>query len=155
MLLILNITDQSDEPLQSQISRQIRAKILSGDLPTHSMLPSIRNLARKLRVSVVTVQRGYDNLEREGLIHSRRGKGFFVSPIKSNDKKKMAVQMLQEALGPILKRASEEGLSIEEIKAAIDGNLVFHDEGNGLIRPTCWPVGPLGHPDLIAWISVR
>ncbi|MCB0317005.1 MAG: GntR family transcriptional regulator, partial [Calditrichaeota bacterium] len=79
--MILNLTDISDEPLQSQISRQVRAKILAGELGAGDNLPSIRGLARDQRVSVITVQRAYEYLEREGLIHSRRGKGFFVSEL--------------------------------------------------------------------------
>ena len=70
--MLLNLTDLSDESLQSQISRQIRAKILSGELAAGEVLPSIRGLARDQHVSVITVQRGYENLERDGLIHSRR-----------------------------------------------------------------------------------
>ena len=94
--MLLNLTDLSDEPLQSQISRQIRAKILNNDLEAGEMLPSIRNLAREHKVSVVTVQRGYEALEREGLIHSRRGKGFFVSDLKQKDKKGMAMKSQSE-----------------------------------------------------------
>ena len=55
--MLLNLTDLSDEPLQSQISRQIRAKILSGELPAGRVLPSIRGMAKEQRVSVITVQR--------------------------------------------------------------------------------------------------
>ncbi|MEJ2635627.1 MAG: GntR family transcriptional regulator [Calditrichia bacterium] len=92
--MILNLTDISDEPLQSQISRQIRAKILAGDLSANESLPSIRVFAREHRVSVITVQRAYDNLMREELIHSRRGKGFFVSELSDSNKKKMAQHRL-------------------------------------------------------------
>ena len=66
--MLLNLTDLSDEPLQSQIARQIRAKILAGEVPAGQVLPSIRGLAKEQRVSVITVQRGYEALEREGLI---------------------------------------------------------------------------------------
>ena len=78
--MILNLSDLSDEPLQGQIVRQVRAKILAGELAADSDLPSIRSLAREQQVSVITVQRAYESLVREGLIHSRRGKGFFVIP---------------------------------------------------------------------------
>ena len=88
--MILNLTDLSGEPLQSQIYRQIRAMILSGDLKAAEMLPSIRRLAREEKVSVITIQRGYELLEREGLILSRRGKGFFVSEIHELEKKELA-----------------------------------------------------------------
>ena len=115
--MLLNLTDLSDEPLQSQITRQLRAKILAGEVAAGDLLPSIRALARETRVSVITVQRGYEALEREGLIHSRRGKGFFVSEIRDNRKKEMAAERLGSQLGPILADAFSEGMSAEEVRA--------------------------------------
>ena len=85
--MILNLTDLSSEPLQSQIYRQIRSMILAGDLKAGELLPSIRGLAREVKVSVITVQRGYEILEKEGLIISRRGKGFFVSELHARKKR--------------------------------------------------------------------
>ena len=118
--MLLNLTDLSDEPLQSQISRQIRAKILSGEITAGYMLPSIRALAREQKVSVITVQRGYETLEREGLIVSRRGKGFFINDINSNKKKKIAEERLAENLQPFIKNAIAEGMDETEIKVVID-----------------------------------
>lgn len=115
--MLLNLTDLSNEPLQSQISRQIRAKILSGEMPAGQVLPSIRGLARDQRVSVITVQRGYESLERDGLIHSRRGKGFFVSRLDQDRKKEMARARLIEQLEPIVNEAFSEGMSDQDILA--------------------------------------
>jgi GntR family transcriptional regulator len=127
--MLLNVTDLSDEPLQSQISRQIRAKILSGDLVAGEALPSIRALARSTRVSVITVQRGYEGLEREGLIHSRRGKGFFVSGLKDGMKKQMARRRLADELAPIVKAALAEGLTSAEATEAFKTVLTRHHAG--------------------------
>ena len=132
--MLLNLTDLSDEPLQSQISRQIRAKILAGELAAGEVLPSIRGLARDVHVSVITVQRGYEQLERDGLIHSRRGKGFFVSEIQEGRKKDMARQKLIEDMRPLLAEAYAEGLSGDEIMAAfraILDELGRADKGDG------------------------
>jgi GntR family transcriptional regulator len=107
--MLLNLTDISDEPLQSQI--------LAGEMSAGEVLPSIRALARETRVSVITVQRGYEALEREGLIHSRRGKGFFVSEIRDNRKKEMAEERLSDQLSRILADAFSEGMTPEEITA--------------------------------------
>jgi GntR family transcriptional regulator len=115
--MLLNLTDLSDEPLQSQISKQIRAKILSGEMAAGDTLPSIRRLARDQHVSVITVQRGYDNLEREGLIHSRRGKGFFVSELDRSSKKEMARDRLVEKIEPIIDAAFSEGMLDQDILA--------------------------------------
>ena len=124
--MLLNLTDLSNEPLQSQISRQIRAKILSGELTSGQVLPSIRGLAREQRVSVITVQRGYENLERDGLIHSRLGKGFFVSRIAQDRKKKMARARLIEQLEPIVNEAFSEGMSDQDILAVFKSVLGKH-----------------------------
>ncbi|MGD8628644.1 MAG: GntR family transcriptional regulator [bacterium] len=121
--MLLNLTDLSDEPLQSQIARQLRAKILAGEVPAGEVLPSIRALARQTRVSVITVQRGYEALEREGLIHSRRGKGFFVSEIRDNRRKEMAEERLSSQLGPILADAFSEGMTADEVQTVFKKTL--------------------------------
>jgi len=113
--MLLSLTDLSDEPLQSQISRQIRAKILAGELSAGDSLPSIRVLAREQKVSVITVQRAYEFLIRENLIHSRRGKGFFVSEVAQSEKKEMAKQRFMENLKRPILDAKAEGLSVNEI----------------------------------------
>lgn len=118
--MLLNLTDLSSEPLQSQIVRQIRAKILAGDLPAGIDLPSIRKLARKQHISVITVQRAYESLEREGLIHSRRGKGFFVSELSEKTKSKIARERLKDNLMPQIANALAEGLSEDDVINAIN-----------------------------------
>ena len=118
--MLLNLSDLSDEPLQGQIARQIRAKILSGELEAGYMLPSIRALARDEKVSVITVQRGYELLEKDGLIISRRGKGYFVNDLQGSEKRKLASERLTENLEPIIKHAMDEGMTIEEIKNIVD-----------------------------------
>lgn len=118
--MILNLTDLSDESLQSQISRQIRAMILAGELPAETSLPSIRALARQQRVSVITVQRAYEHLLREELIHSRRGKGFFVSELPQYRKKEMAKKRFLENLEHPLRGALAEGLTPEDIYKLVE-----------------------------------
>ncbi|UCE41215.1 MAG: GntR family transcriptional regulator [Candidatus Aminicenantes bacterium] len=117
--MILHLTDLSDEPLQSQIVRQIRAKILAGELTAGADLPSIRKLAREQHISVITVQRAYETLEHEGLIHSRRGKGFFVTELSDEARKTLAKKRLQEILEPKIRAALAEGLSKREINEVI------------------------------------
>ena len=126
--MLLNLTDLSSEPLQQQIVRQVRAKILSSDLITDTGLPSIRALARDQRISVITVKRAYEYLENEGLIHSRRGKGFFVSELLDKRKKTMANQKLEGSLKPIIKSAIAEGLTSTEIKNTV--NVILKNSGN-------------------------
>ncbi|MDR2888723.1 MAG: GntR family transcriptional regulator, partial [Lachnospiraceae bacterium] len=72
---------QSGEPIYEQIKEQIKATILSGDTPTDTLLPSIRQLARDLKVSVITTTRAYGDLEMEGFIQTVPGKGCYVKAI--------------------------------------------------------------------------
>lgn len=113
--MILNLTDLSSEPLQSQIYRQIRTMILAGDIKAGDMLPSIRKLARDEKVSVITVQRGYEVLEKEGLIISRRGKGFFVLELHNKKKKELSAKKMIEKLEPFVKVGLAEGMTQNEI----------------------------------------
>jgi len=121
--VILNLSDLSDEPLHAQISRQIRAKILTGDLDGDDALPSIRGLAKGQRVSVITVQRAYDDLEREGLVRSRRGKGFWVAPIPNGRKNTMAEERFADALEKLVGHAAAEGLSKADMRRILDALL--------------------------------
>ena len=121
--MLLHLTDLSDEPLQGQIVRQVRAKILAGELAAGADLPSIRKLASEHHISVITVQRAYETLEHEGLIHSRRGKGFFVTELSDEARKRMARERFREILEPRIRAAKAEGLDIEEIKKVIDNIL--------------------------------
>ncbi len=121
--MILNLSELSDEPLHAQVSRQIRAKILSRDLGGGEPLPSIRRLAREQRVSVITVQRAYEDLEREGLVQSRRGKGFWVAPIPEGRKRKMAEERFAAALELLVAHAAEEGLAHADMRRILDGLL--------------------------------
>lgn len=121
--MFLNLTDLSDEPLQGQIIRQVRAKILAGEIDAREPLPSIRGLAKENKVSVITVQRAYESLMNEGLIHSRRGKGFFVSPLGDGAKRKLALERFTEALKPAVEAALAEGLNCSDIRPAIEACL--------------------------------
>lgn len=126
--MLLDLTDLSSESLQSQISNQLRARILSGELAAASGLPSIRALARDHRVSVITVQRAYEDLMRQGLIRSRRGKGFFVADLAESHKKNMAQERLTERLRPLIEAALAEGLTRRDVARALDGVL---NDGRG------------------------
>jgi len=119
-VVILNLSDLTDEPLHAQVSRQIRAKILTGDLDGGAALPSIRGMAKEQRVSVITVQRAYDDLEREGLVQSRRGKGFWVAPISNGRKNTMAEERFADKLEKLVAFAAAEGLSRADMRRILD-----------------------------------
>lgn len=119
MVFLVNLTDLSEEPLHSQISRQVRAQILAGHLAPATAMPSIRTTAREQRVSVITVQRAYDDLEREGLLISRRGKGFFVATLPQGRLQECAILKATETLTRALHDAQADGLVRDQILALV------------------------------------
>jgi GntR family transcriptional regulator len=129
MDLLLHLSELSPEPLHGQISRQIRAQILAEELAGDEALPSIRGLAREQRVSVITVQRAYEDLEREGLIRSRPGKGFFVSEIPEKRKQGMAEERFEEALKRLVGESEAEGLEDAQIRELFER--VLRTKGDG------------------------
>lgn len=78
-MMNIQINNSSDEPIYLQIKNQIKAQIISGDLKVGEQLPSIRFLAKELRVSMLTAKRAFDELELDGFINSVQGKGNFVA----------------------------------------------------------------------------
>ncbi len=73
------ISNSNNKPIYEQIYIQIKTLIISGELKNGELLPSIRNLAKDLRISVITTKRAYEELEKDGYIYSVAGKGFYVA----------------------------------------------------------------------------
>ena len=73
------ISNAANQPIYEQIYNQIKTQIVSGKLKEDDLLPSIRNLAKDLRISVITTKRAYDELEKDGYLYSLAGKGFYVA----------------------------------------------------------------------------
>ncbi len=126
--MLLNLTDLSSEPLHQQMFRQLRALVLSGECAAGESLPSIRGMAKQQRVSVITVQRAYDDLERAGLIVSRRGKGFYVVELDNQEKLRMAQSKANETLTRAVQEASAEGLAPQQIRDLLEQ--ILQEEGN-------------------------
>jgi GntR family transcriptional regulator len=118
MLLFLN--DHSPEPLHSQVTRQVGARILAGELAEGDALPSIRKLAESNEVSVITIKRAYADMEREGLIRSARRKGFTVAPLTLAQKTSIARERFDEKIGPIIRDGLETGMTMEQIRKSIE-----------------------------------
>ncbi len=129
MDLLLHLSELSPDPLHAQITRQIRAQILVEELVGDDPLPSIRTLARENKVSVITVQRAYEDLEREGLVRSRPGKGFFVAEIPEERKHDMAEKRFEEALTHVVADGAAEGLEEARIREVFER--VLRVKGNG------------------------
>jgi len=103
----INISQTDARPMYLQIMEQVRARIAGGDWPAGKELPSIRALAAALNVSVITIKRAYLDLENEGVIVTRHGKGSFVADVNG-----LAGELQDEKLEEHLTRAAEIGRSL-------------------------------------------
>ena len=113
------IKNKSELPIYEQIEQEIKNQILDGTIGEDEQLPSIRQLARDLKISVITTTRVYNDLSDEGFIISVAGKGYFVAP-RNNDllKERMLCEM-EEGLEKAVSNGRNAGLSDEEIIAAL------------------------------------
>lgn len=109
------ITNNSETPIYEQIKEQIKAMILNGDLKEGDGLPSMRLLAKELRISIITTKRAYEELEREGYIESYTGKGSFVKGINREMVRETVVYEIEGMFDEILDKAKMAGISREEL----------------------------------------
>ena len=111
----LIIRNNSGQPIYDQISGQIKAQILSGALSPGDALPSIRGLAKDLKISVITTKRAYEELEREGFLTTVPGKGCFVAPRNLELVREDALRRAEEHLGAAVEVARTGGITLEEL----------------------------------------
>ena len=109
------IDNKSGLPIYDQIYSQIKSQIISGALREDQLLPSIRNLAKDLGVSVITTRRAYDELEREGFIYTVAGKGCFVAAKNTELLREENLRQIESHLQEIRDLAAACGLSREDI----------------------------------------
>lgn len=111
----LFIDNKSGAPIYDQIYTQIKNQILSGELCPDEALPSIRGLARDLRISVITTKRAYDELEREGFLYTIPGKGSFVAARNTELIREENLKQIEEHIAEIARLAAACGLSRAEV----------------------------------------
>jgi Predicted transcriptional regulators len=109
------ISNSSKEPIYEQIKRQIKESILRGDLKENELLPSIRQLAKDLQISVITTKRAYDDLEREGFIVSVVGKGSFVAGQNREFLREMRLRWIEERLAEVVAEGKALGVTLSEL----------------------------------------
>ena len=109
------IRNSSDDPIYLQIKNQIRDAILNGDLDAEEQLPSIRLLAKELRISVITTKRAYDELEQEGFIHSVQGKGSFVAQQNRELMREKFLKKIESCFAEAIHYAKLADISREEL----------------------------------------
>lgn len=109
------IDNKNGAPIYDQIYNQIRNQIISGELAENEPLPSIRALAKDLRISVVTTKRAYDELEREGFIYTQPAKGSFVAPKNTELLKEQNMKKIEEMIEEIMRLAASCGITKQDI----------------------------------------
>ena len=109
------IDNKSGEPIYNQIYSQIRSQIISGGLAENELLPSIRGLAKDLRISFLTTKRAYDELEKEGFIYTVQGKGCYVAPRNAELIREESLRRIEEHIEEIVRIAGNGGISNEDI----------------------------------------
>lgn len=105
------ISNSCGRPIYQQIYDQIKNTILSGELREGDMLPSIRALAKDLRISVITTKRAYEELEQGGYIYTAAGKGCFVSQKSSGMVYEEHLKKIEEHMGEIARLAGSSGIT--------------------------------------------
>jgi len=111
----LMISNSSGQPIYEQIYRQIKDLVLGGGLAEHQPLPSIRLLAKDLRISVITTKRAYEELEREGLIYTVPGKGSFVAERNAQLVREEHLRQIEAHMDAIAQLAQRCGLDNKDL----------------------------------------
>lgn len=116
----LYISNSGQEPIYAQITRQIKAKILNGELQQGDALPSIRLLAKELRISVITTKRAYEDLEADGFITTMPGRGSFVAPQTPALHREESLKQVEEHLQHAIDAARRGGITKDEVRETLD-----------------------------------
>ncbi|MBP3620746.1 MAG: GntR family transcriptional regulator [Lachnospiraceae bacterium] len=114
------IQPQGTLAIYEQIVNQLKNAIVTGELVSGEALPSIRALAGDLNVSVITTKRAYEDLEKEGLIRSVPGKGFYVCEYNTDYLMEKQLVMLEKRLAEVIGDAKQAGLSCEDVKEMVE-----------------------------------
>lgn len=109
------IDNRSGVPIYEQIYSQIKSQIISGSVREDDALPSIRSLAKDLRISVITTKRAYDELEREGFVYTVAGKGCFVAPKNVELLRENNLRQIEEHLQSALQLAKSCKLGVNDL----------------------------------------
>lgn len=124
--MLILIDNKTGIPIYDQIYSQIKSNIINGTLEEDSPLPSIRNLAKDLHISVITTKRAYEELEREGFIYTVQGKGSFVAKKNTDLLKEENLKQIENHIEEIIKLSNSCNLKKEDI---IEMFNLFYEEG--------------------------
>ncbi len=110
------LSNSSGKPIYEQIADQVKEQIMAGTLAAGDALPSMRLLAKELRISVITTKRAYEELERDGFLENVPGKGCFVAPQNRELLREAQLRRVEEALSQAVDEARKGAFSLEELQ---------------------------------------
>ena len=114
------IQNTSGKPIYEQITAQIKNQILSGALQAGDALPSMRTLAKELRISVITTKRAYEDLERDGFLENVPGKGCFVAAQNTDILREESLRQTEAALQQAVELARRGGITRQEVEEMLE-----------------------------------
>ncbi len=114
------IRENDSLPIYEQIVREIKKAIIKKEIRPGDLLPSIRSLARELEISVITTKRAYEELEKEKLIYSVAGKGFYVKEPNRERLKEDQLCEIEEKMVHVVEQAKDMGVSLQEMKEMLE-----------------------------------
>ena len=123
------ISNASGAPIYEQIEEQVKSQIMTGELAAGDALPSMRVLAKELKISVITTKRAYEDLERDGFIETVVGKGSFVKGINSEIMKESMLFAIEEALEKAVDKAVLGKVSLGEMEEMLE--IIYEEKKNG------------------------
>ncbi len=120
------LSNSSGKPIYEQITDQVKEQIMSGALAAGDALPSMRQLARDLRISVITTKRAYEELERDGFLENVPGKGCFIAPQDRELLREARLRRVEEHLSRAVEEARRGAVSISELREMLE--LIYKGE---------------------------
>lgn len=120
------ISNSNGRPIYEQITAQIKNAIIGGELLAGDPLPSMRALAKELRISVITTKRAYEDLEREGFIVTVVGKGSYVAEKNMEFVRENQLKAVEESILKAVKDAKAGGIPLEELMTMLD--IIYREE---------------------------
>ena len=120
------ISNSSGKPIYEQIADQVKEQIMAGALAAGDALPSMRLLAKELRISVITTKRAYEELERDGFLENVPGKGCFVAPQNRELLREAQLRRVEDILTQAVDEARKGGIPLEELQELL--NLLYQGD---------------------------
>jgi GntR family transcriptional regulator len=120
------ISNSSEKPIYEQITSQMKQMMISGELEAGSLLPSMRMLAKELRISVITTKRAYEDLERDGFIYTVVGKGSYIAEKNMEFVREEQLRVVEDHLAKAVEGAKAGGIGLSEMQDIM--KLIYEEE---------------------------